>query len=92
MPLTLTQAVLGAKLSIPSLDGEVELVVPAGTQPTDTHLMRGRGIPKLGSGSKGHQYVHFKVEIPKYVSSLAAWCVPCGAVCCVPVLTWCSVH
>ena len=82
VPLTLTQAVLGTTLSIPSLDGEVELVVPAGTQPTDTHLMRNRGIPKLGRNSQGHQYVHFKLEIPKCVPNHAVAPVACALLTC----------
>lgn len=38
---------------------------PAGTQPSDRLLMRGRGVPRLNGGSPGDQYVSLRVEVPK---------------------------
>jgi molecular chaperone DnaJ len=49
-----------------TVDGEVDLKIPAGVQPGATLLMAKRGVPKLGSPStRGDQYVTVKVTIPK---------------------------
>src|SRR4029079_7194794 len=45
--LTFTQAPLGATLTIPTLEGEEELELPAGTQPGEIVVLRGRGMPVL---------------------------------------------
>jgi molecular chaperone DnaJ len=59
-------AILGGRVRVPTLDGDVELKVPVGTQPDDVALMRNRGIKKLNSNDTGNQYVKLKVEVPKY--------------------------
>ncbi|RYY36943.1 molecular chaperone DnaJ, partial [archaeon] len=69
VPITLSQAVLGATLTVPTVRGEVELKVPAGTQPDDRLIMRGRGIKSLNnSRGAGDQYVSFKIVVPKKLS------------------------
>ncbi len=45
----------------------MDLKVPAGSQPGDQLLLRGRGIKKLNSSMHGNQFVHLNVVIPKYV-------------------------
>ena len=68
MPITFTQAALGAEIEIPTLTGKVKLSIPAGTQ-TDTEFrLREKGINALQGGSKGHQYVKVHVVIPKKLS------------------------
>jgi molecular chaperone DnaJ len=63
--LTMTQAVLGAELDLPTLDGETTLSIPSGTQPGDVIRIRRQGMPKLnGGGARGDLLVHCKVEIP----------------------------
>ena len=52
------------------VQGEVELKVPAGSQPGDQLVMRGRGIKKLNSSAFGNQYVNLIVKLPKWVLSL----------------------
>lgn len=64
VPITVTQAILGATIRVPTLTGEVELKVPAGTQPDAKHLLRGKGVQMQGQPA-GHQYVHMKISIPK---------------------------
>jgi molecular chaperone DnaJ len=66
-PVMFTTAALGGYTTVPSLKGEVTLKVPAGTQPGDRAVMRGKGIRVLHRNQYGNQYVHFQVEIPKYV-------------------------
>ena len=46
-------AALGTKIQVPTLDGDVPLDVPAGTQPGETIVMNGRGMPPLGRGRAG---------------------------------------
>lgn len=65
VPISVSQAILGSTLSVPTVKGEVELKVPAGSQPNDRLVLRGRGIRMLNTHSYGNQYVHLKVQIPK---------------------------
>lgn len=65
MPITLTQAVLGAKVTVPTIDGKVEYDIPAGTQPDTVFRLRGKGIKGVNSRSRGDQFTTAKVEIPK---------------------------
>jgi molecular chaperone DnaJ len=67
VPISLSTAVLGGKVTVPSLNGEVILKVSPGTQPEEKVVMRGKGI-QAASGDTGHQYIHFKVEIPKHLT------------------------
>src|SRR3954449_7491316 len=59
-------AALGAKLAAPSLDGEVEVDVPAGTQPGEVFVVRGHGMPRLRrSGRRGDLRVVANVVTPR---------------------------
>lgn len=67
--LTLREALLGGKIFIPTLDGQVSLKVPPGTQTGDRRVMTGRGIMNTGPAKgQGHQYVHFQVVLPRNLS------------------------
>lgn len=67
--LAMTQAVLGAEMELPTLDGSTTLTVPAGTQPGDVIRLRRQGMPKLnGGGARGDLLVHCRVEIPTRLS------------------------
>lgn len=68
LPISILQATLGAKISVPTLDGEEEITIPAGTQPGDTFTLRGKGVPFIRSGRRGDQVVTARVEIPKSLS------------------------
>lgn len=65
LPLTFTQAALGAEVEVPTLDGRVKYTVPEGTQPGTVFRVKGKGIQNLGSKSRGDQFVHIVVEVPK---------------------------
>lgn len=69
VPITISQAILGSNVRVPTLAGEVEIKVPAGTQPDAKHVLRFKGVRAPNSNQYGHQYVHFKVTIPKFVST-----------------------
>ena len=65
VPITYSQAVMGAEVVVPTVDGKVEYTVPEGTQSGATFRLRGKGIQYLGGRGKGDQYVRVTVEIPK---------------------------
>ncbi len=69
MPITFTQAALGAEVTVPTLDGRVSYQVHEGTQPGDVFKLRGKGIPQLGGRGRGDQYVRVTIEVPKNLSS-----------------------
>eukprot|EP00252_Welwitschia_mirabilis_P012240 TRINITY_DN2718_c0_g1_i1.p1 TRINITY_DN2718_c0_g1~~TRINITY_DN2718_c0_g1_i1.p1 ORF type:complete len:448 (+),score=88.18 TRINITY_DN2718_c0_g1_i1:219-1562(+) len=62
-------AILGTTIKVPTVDGMVDLRVPAGTQPGTTLVMAKKGVPLLGkSNIRGDQLVRVQVEIPKRLS------------------------
>ena len=67
-PVTFYQAVMGAELEIPTIDGKVKYNLPAGTQPGTTFRLRGKGIPELRGRGRGDQYVTVKVLVPTGLS------------------------
>jgi molecular chaperone DnaJ len=67
-PVTIGQAVLGADIDVPTLDGTTVLSVPAGTQSGKTFCVRGHGMPRLGGGGRGDLYIVTLVRIPSQLS------------------------
>ncbi|ORY02417.1 hypothetical protein K493DRAFT_254957 [Basidiobolus meristosporus CBS 931.73] len=63
--IPLHKAALGGCIRVPTLDGEAELKIPAGTQSDDISVMRDRGVKILNREAYGNQYVKLKVEIPR---------------------------
>ena len=61
-------AALGTTVQVPTLDGDVSLEIPAGTQPGETIVMRGRGLPPLSRGRTGDLRVVVNVAIPRRLS------------------------
>jgi molecular chaperone DnaJ len=66
--LSFPQAALGATVTAPSLDGDLEVAISAGTQPSDTVTLRGRGLPRLQGRGTGDLIVHLKLVVPKSLS------------------------
>jgi len=64
VPITFTQAALGASIEVPSLDGTRQLKIPAGTQYGSTFRIRGQGLPDIRTGRSGDELVHVTVETP----------------------------
>ncbi len=65
LPLSITQATLGARVLVPTADGEEELDVRAGTQPGTEIRLRGKGVPHLRrSGVRGDLHVLVSVQVP----------------------------
>lgn len=63
--INIAQATLGAEVQVPTVDGDVKLKIPTGTQPGKIIRMRARGVPHLRSNSRGDQLVIVNVTIPK---------------------------
>ena len=68
MPITFTQAALGAEVIVPTLDGRVSYHVHDGTQPGDVFKLRGKGIQNINGRGRGDQYVKVVIEVPKNLS------------------------
>jgi molecular chaperone DnaJ len=66
--LTITQAALGARVTIPTLDGETELEFEPGTQPSEVVVLRGRGMPVLHGFGRGDQRVLVNVAVPRQLN------------------------
>ena len=64
-PITFAQAVLGAELEIPTIDGKVKYDLPEGTQSGTTCRLKGKGIPELNGRGRGDQYVTVYIETPR---------------------------
>ncbi|RME57467.1 MAG: J domain-containing protein [Candidatus Dadabacteria bacterium] len=64
LPITPWEAVLGGKIKVPTLDGNVALTIPAGTSSGKKLRLSGKGLPKKGGG-KGDQYVEIKIVVPE---------------------------
>jgi len=66
--LTMTEAALGAKVEVATLDGNVELEFEPGTQPGELRVLRGRGMPVLQGFGRGDQRVLVNVAMPRQLS------------------------
>jgi molecular chaperone DnaJ len=64
IPITFTQAALGGKVEVPTLDGKVNMTIPAGTQSGKTLRLNGKGFPRLNGRGRGDQLVEVAVETP----------------------------
>lgn len=69
LPITFTQAALGATVTVPTLDGKASYDIHEGTQPGDVFKLKGKGIQHLGSKGRGDQYVKVVIEVPKNLNS-----------------------
>ncbi|MBQ3216526.1 MAG: molecular chaperone DnaJ [Oscillospiraceae bacterium] len=68
MPISFTQAALGAELEVPTLEGPVRYSIDEGTQTGTTFRLKGKGIPYVGSKNRGDQFVTVVVETPSRLS------------------------
>jgi len=68
IPITITEAVLGTKKEVPTLYGNINLVIPAGSNSGDKHRLRGKGIENTSTKRKGDMYIILNVVIPNKLS------------------------
>ncbi len=62
-------AALGTEVSVPTLDGDEKIDVPAGTQPGTVVTLRGRGMPTIGRRGRGDQQVVLNVAVPRNLTA-----------------------
>ncbi len=67
LPITIDEAVLGGKVPAPTIDGGVNVSVPAGTSSGKTLRLRGKGVKKRGSSERGDQFIELTVAMPDKV-------------------------
>ena len=65
LPVSLAEAVQGAKIPVPTVDGEVMMTIPKGSNTGTTLRLKGRGIVDRKSNTRGDQYVKLKVVLPE---------------------------
>ncbi|MBF8249541.1 MAG: hypothetical protein HW400_142 [Candidatus Levybacteria bacterium] len=61
-------AALGGEINIETIDGNLKLKIPSGTQPGTTIRLRGKGVPHLHGGRHGDHYIRIKVTVPKHLT------------------------
>jgi molecular chaperone DnaJ len=66
--VNIAQATLGANVEVPTIDGNVNLTIPAGTQPGKVFTVKGKGVPHLRANGRGDQQVLVNVEVPSKLS------------------------
>lgn len=64
VPISIAQASLGTKITLATLDGDEDLIVPPGTQPGHEFVLRGRGVPRLQQRGRGDLRAIVRVEVP----------------------------
>jgi molecular chaperone DnaJ len=69
MPISFTQAALGAEVQVPTLDGNKPLTIPRGTQHGQAFRIDGAGLPNLRSGRRGDMGVIVGIEVPRKLTA-----------------------
>lgn len=69
VPITVTEAVRGAKVEVPTLDGRATVTVPAGTDGGRRLRLRGKGVPDPAGGPPGDLYVTLRIRVPRGLDS-----------------------
>lgn len=84
VPVSVTDATLGAEIEIPTLEGTEKFTIPEGTQPDTSFTLRGKGVPFVGNPNRrGDLIFTVKIEIPQKLSAkqkelLAKFAESCG--------------
>jgi len=68
LPVTISEAALGCKKKVPTLYGEINLTVPAGSESGDKHRVKGKGVENVSTHRKGDMYIVINVITPKKLS------------------------
>jgi DnaJ-class molecular chaperone len=72
VPVTIVEAIRGAKIEVPTLEGRATVTVPPGTDSGQKLRLRGKGIPDPKGGAAGDLYVVIQVRVPKKLDAEAA--------------------
>lgn len=78
LPITIDEAILGAKIEIPALGGRVQLTIPKGTSSGQVLRLKGKGIKNAATGTSGDQLVTVRIVVPNKIDDelsefLTAW-------------------
>jgi molecular chaperone DnaJ len=65
VPITISEATLGAKIEVPTIDGRSQVRIPPGTSSGRRLRLREKGVPSARNGRRGDQYVELQVVVPK---------------------------
>src|SRR5206468_4243756 len=65
VPISFTQAALGARIEVPTLKGTEKLEIPSGTQHGEVFKLKGKGLPDIRSYKSGDELVQVMIEVPK---------------------------
>ncbi|MBI2613827.1 MAG: DnaJ domain-containing protein [Candidatus Levybacteria bacterium] len=66
--ISFVQAALGGEVNIETVDGNLKLRIPSGTQPGTAIRLRGKGVPHLHGSGRGDHYVRIKVTVPRHLT------------------------
>ncbi len=65
VPVSITEAALGAKVEVPTIDGPANIRIPPGTQSGQLLRLHGKGVPSLRGNARGDQFVEVRVVVPR---------------------------
>jgi DnaJ-class molecular chaperone len=68
VPVTYTEAALGAEIEVPTMGGKVKVKLPPGTSPSQRLRLTGKGMPRSKGGGNGDLYVQVRIAVPKSLS------------------------
>ena len=68
IPISFAQATLGDEIKVKTVHGDVDLKIPAGTQPNKKFTIKGEGVPYIRGNGNGDQITTVEVKIPKHVN------------------------
>lgn len=69
IPVSFPQAALGAEIEVDTIDGKAQLKIPPGTPSGKQFHIKGKGMPRIGSRSKGDQVVIINIEVPRHLTA-----------------------
>ena len=67
--IDVVDAVLGTSIGVPTLDGQVSVTIPAGTQPDSMLRLREKGLPRFGGGARGDLYIRLNIHVPERLTA-----------------------
>lgn len=66
--ISFAKAALGGEVNIETIDGDLKIRIPSGTQPGTAVRLRGKGVPHLHGSGRGDHYIRIKITVPKHLS------------------------
>ncbi|MEE9489942.1 MAG: DnaJ C-terminal domain-containing protein, partial [Thermoplasmata archaeon] len=69
VPITISQAALGTRIQVPTINGKAELKIPSGTQTHTTFRLKGKGLPRINGFGRGDEMIQVVVAVPGKLTS-----------------------